>query len=1598
MSTHLSRAEQRRALLRRRLAAADLTTEASGSPSGAPAGGPLDRDRPLTAGQRRMWSIQQLDPTTVGYNVTIALDLTSRPGAELDADRLGQALAWVVDRHDILRTSYRMRQHGPGEGTVHQEVHRHRPAHFERHEVADGDQARVDKLAAALAGQPFDLASDSPLRMALIRTGPTGHTLVVVAHHIVWDDGTSSVFFGELLDRYRALVAEGEPPPARPVRQYLDVADAAERALSDAERNAGLDYWREQLTPLPELLDLPALSGGAGAAGQELSVPMRAGTGARVRELARREGATTFMVLFAAVSALLHRHTGAEDFLIGAPVVNRDLPGGDQVIGYLGNTIALRAQVDPGQDFRALLARAKATCVAAYTHQHVELDEVAQLADPDRRRGGSGLFNVVLSLRSPVLAPFRSAGLTAVRRHVPGNDARFDLTLAVETDGDEMTVEANYPAGARAGDQASLLLSHLDRLLDAALAEPATLVGQLDLLGPGERERLLGAWNNTAYPVPAALTPELLAQAARRTPAAPAVLAGAGTSGRTQMSYAELHASANRLARHLVAAGIGPGDTVALATPRSTHLMVSVLAVLAAGAAYVPVDPDYPPDRVRFMLTDARPKLVLCTAASAEALAVLASDGPRSVSLDDEHTEAALAGLSGSPLSDADRTAPLAAEHPAYLIYTSGSTGRPKGVVISHRALANHLDWAVRRFVGLAGHTLMHSSMSFDFSVTPMLGTLLAGGALELCEDSPDSIANAAGAATFLKITPSHLPLLDAVRFEPDASRTLVIAGEALNGEALGDWRPPATGSTDVINEYGPTETTVGCLLFDIQDGVAGPGPVPVGHPVANTTGHVLDASLRLVPVGVAGELYVGGVQLAQGYLGRPELTASRFVADPYGRPGDRLYRTGDRVRRRQDGALEFLGRVDDQVKIRGFRVEPGEIEAALANHPSVARAAVVARADGSGRTYLAGYVVLTDPSDGPDGPALREHLGRTLPEHMVPAVIQVLAEMPLSPSGKTDRAAVPAPELVAVAPAGREPSGPAEELLSRLFSEVLGGARIGVGDSFFELGGDSILAIQLVSKARKAGLRLTPRAVFEHRTVEALAATVPVAQPAPDTSGPGEPATRETGLVVPSPIQRAFAERGPLGDGHRMSVLLEVPALRWEPLLAAVGAVLHTHAALRARLDRAAGQLVIPERGSVSAESVLTRVSLVPDNGQAVELEHTLAAGRLDPAGGVMVQLVWFDAGPGRSGQLLLVAHHLVVDGVSLRLLAEDLAGGYRDAVEGRTPALPAVGTSMRDWTAGLVAQAPNRSGELPRWLEVVADQHGAESGLGSRRFDPARDTWATLGVHTVELDEATTESVLNTVPAMFFAGADDVLLAALGIALLSWRRESRFGTGPGSDSVRVLVEGHGREESAVPGADLSRTVGWFTNQYPVRIGLAGLNLADALAGGPAAGAAVKRVKEHLRSLPDHGIGYAMLRRLEPTSSAALAEHPDPEIGFNYLGRFATGAGDWPVAPGGISAAYDPAMPLIAPLVVNALCADGPAGVRLTAHWMYAGGVLGVDQVAALAGRWRDALSALAKHAAGPGVGGHTPSDLPLVSLDQSQLDALEAKWRKKS
>ncbi|MFB8385387.1 condensation domain-containing protein, partial [Streptomyces rubiginosohelvolus] len=778
----------------------------------------------------------------------------------------------------------------------------------------------------------------------------------------------------------------------------------------------------------------------------------------------------------------------------------------------------------------------------------------------------------------------------------------------------------------------------------------------------------------------------------------------------------------------------------------------------------------------------------------------------------------------------------------------------------------------------------------------------------------------------------------------------------------------------------------------------------PIGRPIDNVRTYVLDRGLSPVPPGVPGELYVAGAGVARGYLNRPGLTSERFVADPYGPPGSRMYRTGDLVRWNSDGTLHFLGRVDDQVKLRGFRIELGEVEAALAACPGVATAATVIREDRPGDRRLVGYVVPGDGT-GPEPAAVRSRLAGLLPDHMVPAAIVTVPEIPLTPNGKLDRKALPAPDYNSTAPSSRPPSTPQEKALTTLFADVLGLDQVGVDDGFFALGGDSISSIVLVSRAREQGLGLSPRDIIQHKTPRQLAH---VARPLLD-GGSASEADDGTGTVPLTPIMRWLVEPEHAYEAFFQSRLVQVPAgIARDQLAEILQSLIDRHDMLRARLGRHGDQgdwaLHIPPARSpqaLSADQALNRVDCT--GATAAERERLLAEqasqalDRLAPADGVMLQAIWFDNGSQEPGRLLLTIHHLVVDGVSWRILLPDLATAGTAVLAGRAPELAPVPTSFKRWAEqlGALAGEPRTIASLEHWTTAQASP---EPPFGTRELDP-RDTAEQLESLRVTVPVGLSEALLTRVPTALHAGVEDVLVTAFVLALTQWRAAHGMPGSSGATSILVDVEGHGRE-NLFAGADTSRTVGWFTAMAPVRLDPGRLSWGDVRRGGPAAGRALQRVKEQLRTASELRTSYGLLRYLNPETAPVLSGLPGAQVAFNYFGRVGVGrahlADDWQQVDGNpATGGLDPHMRLAHTLMVNATATDGPSGPELSATWSWPRNVLARGDVERLGEAWVTHLGALAAHAEGPDTVGRTPSDLSLVSLSQNQISQLEKKWR---
>ncbi|BBJ42889.1 hypothetical protein SSPO_056070 [Streptomyces antimycoticus] len=1012
---------------------------------------------PLTPMQEGLLFHAQFDEDEPDlYTVQLGIDLAG----PLDADRLRGAARTLLRRHANLRAGFRQQGLSRPVQVVAGDLELPWTELDFGHLPEAERAARLDALMDEDRVRRFDPERPPLLRFTLIHMGDRLARFLMTNHHLLLDGWSGPLLMRELFALYEADGDESALPDVTPYRDYL-------AWLGRQDKQAAREAWRTVLSGVDgATLIAPDSDGRTAEVPGDLLVELPERTTTDLTALARRHEVTLNTVVQAAWSVVLSGLTGRTDVVFGAIVSGRpaDLPGVETMVGLFINTVPVRAELKPTDTWTTLLERLRGQQTAVMDHHYLGLQDVLRLVEPDT------LFDTIVVTEN---YPLDGDGMPAVEDGLRiigtyGSDANHYPISLVAMPGRALRLRLGYRPDVVDRDAVEAIGDRLVRAFDAMIGAPGQPVNRVDLLATDERRTLLEEFTATARPAPGALVPERFQAQAARTPGAPALLDADGT----RLSYARLDAAADRLAAELIGAGVGPERLVALALPRSADLVIAALAVLKAGGGYLPVDPGDPADRLAHVLTDAAPVLVLTRSEIAPGLPETAAPVRLLDQPSDEPAPAVPAGQRWH------------AQSPAYVIYTSGSTGRPKGVVVEHRSFAQYLDYAAEAYPSLGERALLHSPVSFDMAVTSLFGPLTTGGCVQVAElEQP---AEGRVRPAFCKVTPSHLPLLAGVDPECSPTRELVIGGEQLLGEALAPWRA-AHPDVAVVNEYGPTEATVGCAVLRLEPGEETPsGAVPIGRPTPNTRLYVLDAGLRPAPRGAVGELYIGGGQLARGYLGRPALTAARFVADPFGAPGGRLYRTGDLARWNADGQLEYLGRVDEQVKVRGYRVELGEIEAALARDPEVGRATVVLRGDEGAGKRLAAYLVPAAGS-GLDTAAVRERLAAAVPDYMVPAAFMVLDELPLNANGKVDRKALPAPDYHPRDWSG--PRTPQEEILCGLFREALGLDVVGIHDSFFDLGGDSIMSMGLVNRIRSAfGVKLGMRTVLTAPTVAELA------------------------------------------------------------------------------------------------------------------------------------------------------------------------------------------------------------------------------------------------------------------------------------------------------------------------------------------------------------------------------------------------------------------------------------------------------------------------------------------------------------------------------
>jgi amino acid adenylation domain-containing protein/non-ribosomal peptide synthase protein (TIGR01720 family) len=1576
---------------------------------------PVNRPLRLSVDQERLWFVQQMAPASAAYNIAIAWQFQG----ELSVTALHRSLNTIVQRHESLRSCVTVDQGQPIQQIV-SGWHLIIPLlDLRTLPMAQANQ-EGDRLAEQEARQPFDLSQVPLMRATLIWRTEQDWTLLLTLHHLIADGWSRGVLLREFMQCYRAIV-QGAPIdlPALPI-QYGDYAQwqrqiwkssTQQDSLSTAgeksnqgKSNPRAAYWQQQLAnlavlELPTDFPRPAIAGGAGAT---VAVMLPIALLNAVKAIARQTGVTVFMVLLAAFNLLLHRYTEQTDIAIGVPVANRDRPEVEGLIGFFVNTLVLRSRWSGDPLFTDWLKQIQQVTADAFTHQEVPFSQVVEWVQPDRHLSHNPLFQVMFQfqnqayqLQNALTPELQLPGVQLIQTWRELGSTKFDLTwhLIEQVDGIQAVVE--YRIDLFRAETVARLVQHFQVLLEQIIQTPHQPLSRFSLLTLAETEQLL-AWGQGAVD-PSLLTPLLHQQfesQAARTPAAIAVV-----FGEQSLTYAALNHQANQLAWALRSRGVNTETLVGVYLERSPLLLVALLAVLKAGGAYVPLDVTLGRDRLAFLLADAQPQWILTTMGRANSLsAPIASV----LCLDDDRVFA--------NQRDCNPELPLTGEQLAYVIYTSGSTGTPKGTLLTHQGLANYLNWCCQHYEVAQGNGApVQSAIGFDATITSLYASLLVGRTVYLLPETDEILALRDSLQTqpdlsLVKLTPAHLEALSYIlpqETNPHAPRSLIIGGEALTASHLAFWRTYAP-QTRLINEYGPTETVVGCCIYEAT--WPDSPTVPIGRPIANTQLYVLDRHFQPVPIGVPGELYIGGAGVARGYLNRPALTAERFMPMPEffqqrsplptasplnkGRASEvevlvkgdlggskgRLYKTGDRVRWRSDGNLEYLGRLDQQVKIRGFRVELGEVEAVLSQHPAIAQAVIICHSDPPHRPCLVAYLIAaTQPQ--PAIAELRTFLAAKLPDYMHPVHWVWLEQLPLTVNGKIDRAALPAPQLNSAAIDQTAPQTAAERVLVQIWNELLG-TSVGIHSNFFELGGDSILSLQVIARANQAGLHLTPKQLFQYQTIAQLAA---IATPLTDSDS--RTMVEVTGTVPLTPIQHWLLEQNLHNlDHYNQAMMLHVaPGLNTHHLNQALQFLWQYHDALRLQLTQTETGWQQQYGFSLQPPRIIEiDLTAIPASEQfnAIAQVVTRLQASLNLATGDLIRFARFRLGDSQPDRLLWIIHHWAVDGVSWRILWADLAQTYEQLAAGQAmQQLPPKTGSFQIWAQHLIQDAHS---------DTIAAEQGYWLSRTTRPCPPLPldhpysihlNTVAATAELTLSLSQEKTQALLTEVPKIYRTRIDEVLLTALVQSLAPW---------VGTSQICVDLEHYGRAAIAAD-LDLTRTVGWFTTLYPALLNLP--NIHDP-------GASLKSIKEQLRSIPHHGLGYGLWRYLR--TDAELSPMPQADIRFNYLGQmdqlplpnFSLG-----VTPESAHGLQDPRNHRPHLLVLNTLIQHQ----KLQMCWQYSFHLHDRATIKQLAEHFINALSILIHHCQSADSGGLTPSDVSGARLNQVQLDQFLAKIQSK-
>ncbi|MFD0772072.1 non-ribosomal peptide synthase/polyketide synthase [Bacillus sp. CGMCC 1.60114] len=1413
---------------------------------------PMERGNniPLSYAQQRLWFIDQFAPNSALYNMPMVCRLTGNWLPE------ALELGWnqLIERHESLRTVFHEVDGHPVQ-QIQPYIFRPLP-HMDLTKFSLEEREReLEQWIQTEVESPFDLEQGPLFRGQIVKISEEEWVLQCNMHHIISDGWSMEILLQEWMAFYEEAIGE-KPAELAPLPvQYADFAQWQREWLKDEVLNQQLAYWKEELSGELPVLMLPMDRPRPPVQthhGLTHNVLLSRSLLDKLNELSRQEGATLFMTLLASYQSFLARYTGQSDIIVGSPIANRNYRDVEGLIGFFVNTLVYRADLSNAPAFQELLSQVRIKALKAYEYQDVPFEKIVEVIQPERSTSHSPIFQTMFTLQNTgqELPELHGRNIEVMESNAP--IAKFDLSLTAAEVEEGLLLNFVYRTDLFDSLTIESMAEHFGNWLNLIVEHPDKSLAKLPILS-GLQQKQLEEWNNNAvaYPQESAIH-QLFEEQVNRTPDAVAVV-----DENQQLTYRELNEKANQLAHYLQQCGIGTESLVGLCFERSVEMVVGLMGIWKAGAAYVPLDPSYPESRLRYILEDTGIQVLVTN----EALENWIPKEVKVVCLDRDQAIISQESIL-SPKCE------VTGESLAYVIYTSGSTGNPKGALVQHHSVTN-LSHGLQKEVFAHEipsnmHVGLNASIAFDASIQ-QLQMLLYGSSLyiipnEVRSDSEQFVAYIRkNKLEIFDITPSLLQLLIDGGLLETCDGVHVPSKVLVGGEAIMPslWEQIVEADKiDFYNVYGPTECTVDTTCYHIKKDSK---RVTIGRPLPNVQTYVLDRNWLPVPVGVMGELYIGGAGLARGYLNRPELTSERFISHPF-KEGERLYRTGDLVRYLPDGNIDYLGRMDNQVKIRGFRIELGEIESTLQEHYLVKEAVVTVRENQSGDKRLVAYVVGEGSLE-----EWREYLKTKLPIHMIPSYFVEMEELPLTINGKVDRKSLPIPDYQGIKEGYVAPRNEREHMLSIIWERVLGSKRIGIHDNFFEIGGDSILSIQIVSRAKQAGLQLTPKQIFEHQTIAGLAQVVKEEQGIQVEQG------IITGDTILTPIQqRFFAQNHPNPHHWNQSAFFRTKEkLDIVSLEKSVRNLLLHHDALRLRYERLPDGAWKQWNEGIEEQLMLTVISLdeVPEDDwhQVIQKEINIAQGSLNLHDGPLMRMVYFDEGE-KTGRLFWTIHHLAVDGVSWRILLEDLQTAYNQAIQGQKIQLPMKSTSFKEWSEKLHHYAESGiSQEVLHYWERQSEQEVVTLPVDLTISDPVS---AVTEEVTVVLDENETRMLLQETLSTYRVQINEVLLAALVQATAVCT---------GQPILSVDLEGHGREE-IIEDVDLSRTVGWFTSIYPVHLNIAGANTPIA---------ALKAVKEQVRKIPNKGVDYGVLRYMNATMCEQLGSQHTPSISFNYLGQF---------------------------------------------------------------------------------------------------------------